>query len=190
MKLVTNTLLVLLLTLIVGCATLYTPVPDGYIGAVAQVEDTFDNKRSSIAHFYELAKVNGQNIERSWGATRGRNYGRGFHFEPVMITRKLPTIPLEVTLEAYRFFSTDGQGMFSDNYSLQHTFSFTPKASELYRVKGDVSVGRTSVWLEDSNGNRVEKSYISLDPAGRDAKNKAESAKRKKERKARKKTKG
>ncbi|NVJ59348.1 MAG: hypothetical protein HWE27_03105 [Gammaproteobacteria bacterium] len=169
-----------------GCAAPYKPVPEGYTGSIAYVEDTYSHKQTSTAHFYELAMVNGRHIESSWGATRSRNYGRGREFDPVMVKRRLPAEPLEVTIQAYQFFSTDFESMIGDNYLLQHTFNFTPKANEEYRVKGDVLWLRTSVWLEDSNGEKVEGSFLSLEAIDRKEKLKTDKEKRRKEKKEKK----
>ena len=57
-------------------------------------------------------------------------------------------------------------------------FNFTSKPLVKYRVRGDVSSLRTFVWMEDSNGSRVEASYLSLSAMEIKLKNKAESAKR------------
>ncbi|NVJ51382.1 MAG: hypothetical protein HWE13_15650 [Gammaproteobacteria bacterium] len=157
--------------LLSGCVTLYQPVPEGYTGTIAQVADSYNNLTNSYADYFELNKVDGKAIKGSFAETRSRNYGRGMAFDPYMVSRPLPTKEQTLTLIAYRFYSTDFESMLSDNYMIRHTFTFTPKANEHYRVSGEVTSEQSSVWLEDSKGNKIAGSYFSIDAATREENN-------------------
>ena len=187
MKTIFNIACVVLLGAILGCGTAYNPMPEGYSGPTFRIDDTYNNRKRSIAHYYVLSEFNGNGLRTSWSETRSANYGKGLQFEPSMVSRELPVGKLDVTISALRFYSTDAEQMFGDVNDLSHTFSFTPKEYEIYKVRGDVSNERTSVWLEDSLGNRIEGSYLSLNAEERKAKLRAEKKKRRKEKRARKK---
>ena len=96
--------------LVTGCTSIHKAVPDDYAGEIARVSDSYDNKQSDMAHFYELSEVNGKSIATSKTNTQSINHGGGVEFVPYMITRKVLPQSQEFTIEAYRFFSADIDG--------------------------------------------------------------------------------
>jgi len=141
-----------------GCAT-FEPVPEGYQGPTATIKDTYSNKTATFAHYFELDKVNGNQIAGSFGETRSKNYGRGTYFEPAMVERKILPEEQVLSISGYVFFPTDAQLLFGDLLEVKGEFTFTPKADETYLVKGSINKKESEVWLEDSEGNVVSEKF-------------------------------
>lgn len=139
-----------------ACATVYDPIPEGYVGDTATIKDYMTDLSDSNAHYFMCIKVDGKYIENSWGATRGQNYGRGMIFDPVITTRKVLPVEQTLTLQGLVFFPTDAQSLFGDEMAVTHDFIFTPIAGETYTVKGELSKDGSTIWLEDFQGNVVD----------------------------------
>ena len=84
----TGLILAAVAALLSGCAT--NPVPEGYTGPIARIQDTMSNDGNGIDFFY-LAKVNGRTIENSLAATTEANAGMGAYMKPVVIGRDFGT---------------------------------------------------------------------------------------------------
>jgi hypothetical protein len=147
--------IIALLIFFTGCATLHSPVPEGYVGPTATVSDSFSNKEATKAHYFILSKVDQKPIKTSWGKTRSDNYGQGTQFTPSIIDR--PVLPKEQLLgiKGLIFFPTDAQALFGDNLAVEGEFQFTPKPGEKYIIKGTISEVVSKVWMEDSSGKKV-----------------------------------
>ena len=137
-----------------GCAT-YKPVPDGYSGPTASIKDTYVNKTATSAHYFELNKVNGKYVSSSFGETRGRNYGRGMIFDPVMVEREVLPEEQVFTIVGHVFFPTDAQLLFGNTLKVEGTVKFVPEAGETYLVRGSISESISEVWIENSRGKIV-----------------------------------
>lgn len=147
--------LAVLSSLLVGCGSIYNPLPDGYAGPKAKVVDTYKNHTGSTAHFFELIKVDGKVVDNSGWRTYRVNRGRGFQMTPSMVSREIPTKTQTFTIEGFVYFATDAQAIFGNDMHVVGDMTFTPVANETYFVKGDLDKKGSVVWLEDSKGNVV-----------------------------------
>ncbi len=149
-------LMFILPLLIMGCATApVSLVPEDYSGDVAIISDTYSNKETGSAHYYSVHKINGVNVHSSWLQTRERYYGQGRHFTPQMVMRNLMPGEQTLTIKAYRFFSTDGEGMFRGSWPVEGDVKVNVLPGEEYFVKGIVSKDVSEVWIETKDGIKV-----------------------------------
>lgn len=138
-----------------ACVTMHKPIPEGYAGERATISDSYSNKESTTAHFFTLDEIDGKLIEESWGATRIANHGRGFYFEPNIISREVMAKEQTFTIQGMVFFPTDAQALFGDDMAVKKQVRFSPAPGETYTVRGKLSTHGSEVWLEDSSGNKV-----------------------------------
>lgn len=153
-----NILQILVVAFLVSSCATFNPIPEGYNGPVANIEDTYSNDTGLSAHYFTLYKINGNTISSSFGATRTRYSGQGMNFDPVMVSRDVLPEQAEFTLQAYKFFPTDAQSFFSDSMMVEKTVTFMPEENKKYYVKGKLNKEKSEVWLEDENGNVIPES--------------------------------
>lgn len=135
---------------------MYQPIPEDYTGNRVSVWDSFSNKTSSKAHYFILTHINGNYVENSWGKTRKYNYGQGMSFTPSIVSREVLPSKQTFTVKGLVFFPTDVQALFGDDMAVSKDFTFSPVVGETYKVKGKLNDEASDVWIEDSNGKRVE----------------------------------
>jgi len=76
-----------------------------------------------------------------------------------LVTRKVLPKKQKFAIRSMIFYQTDGQALFGVWSTAFREFVFTPKAGEIYTIKGEIKKSFASVWLEDSSGSIVEGSY-------------------------------
>jgi len=148
--------LALLILSVVGCAT--NPIPEGYTGPKALIRDSGTTQSSEKGEFFYLSAVNGKTIEDSLSATREANYGRGFAMTPKIIEREVPAQELQLKLEARVAYAAPILELANSRelYSATQTITLEAKPNAVYIVKGQLTEGNSSVWLEDmATGERV-----------------------------------
>ena len=106
------------------------------------------------ADFFILLKVDDKFIEDSWSKTWD-----GQNRNVYLVTRKVLPKKQKFAIRSMVFYPTDSQALFGVWSTAFHEFIFTPKADEIYIVKGEIKKPFASVWLEDSSGSIVEGSY-------------------------------
>lgn len=155
MKIVFNTIIVLLLS---GCAsTVISPIPKGYTGDTVRIEDSFDNYKGSVANFYYLSSVDGQDIHHAVSESARLSSGKGYNLTASGASRQLPTKDLSLKLVGQIFHSAPISALIhaKENIYIEGMVSFTPKPGMSYKVVGELSQMYSAVWVEDRNGNEV-----------------------------------
>lgn len=143
--------------LLTACTT--TPIPDGYGGPVATVQDTAVSETANRGQFFYLDEVDGRSIRNVLNETRVANSGRGFSLAPVMYGRQVPAGKTTLTLRARVAYGAPIQEMMNAStlYSTKKTVNVTLESNKSYAVKGVLTKERQDVWLEDqTTGTRVE----------------------------------
>lgn len=151
-----NFVLVVLVTVLAGCASFQSAVPEGYSGPTATITDTYANHEVSKAHFYALTKVGDIRVEDSGYKTRVDNTGRGFNMTPYMVSREVTNEEQVFTIMGFVQFATDAQGMFGDHMLVTKEVLLKPDTNEKYIVSGKLSKEKSDVWIEDSMGNQYQ----------------------------------
>ena len=152
--------LIFVTLLLSGCASIYNPIPEGYMGETVSISDSYSNKENTTAHYFILNKIDDKQINTSWGQTRENNYGQGFHFIPSILTHKVLPKNQSFQIQGLIFFSTDAQALFGNNLYVEGTFNFAPVINEAYTIKGVLNKIESKIWMEDTKGNKVTDVFI------------------------------
>ena len=142
-----------------GCAT-YEPVPKDYTGPTAVVGDTGLAEDGSRARIFALMKVDGNAIDNAFAASAYASSGHGAALTPVFPERKVPVRPMKVVIRGSHATGAPIQALASQLagtfFSVEGTVEFTPEADHVYKVKGELSKEKSSVWIEDAyTGQKV-----------------------------------
>lgn len=146
---------ILLLASLGGCVSFYEPIPQGYDGETATIIDSYARKTSVDAHYFYVTKIDKKSVETSWYLTRVAHIGKGTKFSPIIKEHLVTTQEQTFSIIGHIFYPTDAQGMFSDDLTVEKNITFSPKAGELYSVKGQLSPQGSLIWIEDSSGLKV-----------------------------------
>ena len=142
--------LVCILLLLGACTT--APVPEGYKGPVARVNDTSIPRSGTSIDFFYLAEVNGRRIENSQTATSQANYGRGFAMTPRVIGRDIPAEPSKVKIVGRTHHAAPILALMNKVYEVSGETEFTPEPNQTYTVKGLLKDDYSAVWIENAAG--------------------------------------
>jgi hypothetical protein len=146
-------LLPLLLAIILGgCVSAPQPVPKGYTGPVARINDTWSPVSDTKVHFFELQKIDGREVQASSYSTMERNRGRGFFMEPILETREVPAGAVTLKIAGVTHVAADILAFGGKMYFVSGEVPVTLEAGKTYRVTGVLSKEYSAVWLEDDKG--------------------------------------
>ncbi len=140
--------------LLTACETA-NPVPEGYKGPLARVNDTVVPFSSSGADFFYVVKFNGKSIHNGYSGTRAATYGQGFRMSTVSVGREIPASPTTVTLVGRRDYAAPIQTLVNKIYLVSGDLEFTPDPDETYVVKGVLGQSGSAVWLESEKTGTV-----------------------------------
>jgi hypothetical protein len=140
-----------------GCAS-YKPVPDGYTGPVAVVADSGQREDATKAQVFALMEVDGNSIDNSFAASARASQGQGFALTTRFVSRQVPATPMKVKIKASHATGAPIQQLFGQAagsfLSVEGVTDFTPAPGGNYVVKGELSKGGSSVWIEDAATNQ------------------------------------
>lgn len=152
-------LIVCVALLVSACAT--NPVPEGYAGPLAKIQDTYIPRSDRAADFFILDRVNGKQVENALRATTTRNAGRGFAMEVVGYTRDVPALAATFSIRGRTHYAAPILELTNEVYQVKGDIAFTPEANRTYVVRGVLEPDYSAVWIEDAEtkaviGNKVE----------------------------------
>jgi len=154
----------LAVVLLSGCASVYKPVPDGYTGPTATIEDSFKAVSNSEVEFFYVNKLDGHDIKNSRFASLSANAGRGMNLNPVPVERAVPASkPLSVLIVGRTEYGAPILALTNTVYQIKGTIDFTPEPNKRYVVKGALAESRSSVWLEDAQTKQVIGSKVQIE---------------------------
>jgi hypothetical protein len=142
--------LLAILLLLGACTT--APVPEGYKGPVARINDTSTPRSGTSVDFFYIAEVNGRRIQNSAISTRQANYGRGFAMTPSVIGRDIPAEPSTVKIVGRTEHAAPILALMKKVYEVSGETQFTPEANQVYTVKGVLKDDYSAVWIENAAG--------------------------------------
>jgi hypothetical protein len=142
-----------LLVVLASCAS-YKPVPEGYTGPVATLQDGWNYEGNTKAVLYYVDMIDGNRVESGLTTTRRASYGTGFSVNPRGHRREVPVRKMKLRLVASHVvgapiheLASRAAGTF---FSVEGDIEFTPEAGVTYLVKGELKKNGSSVWLVDS----------------------------------------
>ncbi len=142
-----------------GCAA-YQPVPEGYTGATAKLADSGDYVDGyTKGQIFSLMEVDGQWIRSSFSASEQASRGQGFTLAMNLQERLLPARTMIVKLRGSHATGAPIHAVMAmaagTYFSVEGSVSFTPQPDMLYVVKGNLSKGASSVWIEELISGKV-----------------------------------
>jgi hypothetical protein len=141
-----------------GCAA-YKPVPDGYTGPVATIEDTGFSENATKAQLFVVSEIDGNKIDNALDASRDASYGQGLVLRTQLVKRQVPVRPMKLKLLATHTTGAPIHALFSQAagsfFSVEGVVDFTPESGGRYVVKGELKKEGSSVWLEDAKTNQL-----------------------------------
>ncbi|HTQ13831.1 MAG TPA: hypothetical protein VMH86_08140 [Rhizomicrobium sp.] len=147
------------LLVLAGCVS--DPMPEGYSGPRANIEDSYSPRSGDGANFFFVAQVNGKDVYNALRRTIDVNNGNGFSLRPVVYARDLPAGPATLTIEGQSHYAAPIIALFSHNDDISGVVHVTLEAGHNYRVLGEMDGEHCAVWIEEAEtgaplGDRIE----------------------------------
>ncbi|WP_282166329.1 hypothetical protein [Shewanella japonica] len=147
---------IIILIIITGCKSTEHVIPNDYEGNVAYIEDSISNAEYSMAGYFYIEKINGEDIYNAIDRSEQYSYAN-------QLAKKGATRPIAINEQ--QTFSVVGEVYHSapigylfnsgKNFSLKGDLSFTPEENQRYVVTGKLTESYSAVWIEDINGNII-----------------------------------
>jgi hypothetical protein len=139
--------------LLVGCATIYEPVPPNYTGPKARLSDSWGEVTSTKAEMFVVQEVDGNPVVNAIQITRQASRNQGFSLIVEGHGRDIPIKPLQLKLRGTHItgapiheIAARAAGTF---HSVEGVVQFTPEAGRRYYINGKLSSAESAVWVED-----------------------------------------
>lgn len=151
-------------TLLAGCASVHEPVPQGHVGPVAIVEDSFRQLSTSKTDFFYVEQVDGHKIDNSRAKSLAANRGAGMRMTPQFEQRNIPASrPTSLTIVARTEYAAPILTLTRSVYEVKGVVDFTPEPGKRYVVRGSLQADRSSVWLEEKESQQVVSKKIEIE---------------------------
>jgi hypothetical protein len=131
------------------------PIPVGYEGPRAKISDTSTPVSSTKIQFFQLAKVDGREVQTSSASTYVRNRGHGFAMDPKVESREVPARQSILRIEGVTHVAADILAFGGGMYHVEGEVSVSLDADKTYFVKGILAKEYSAVWVEDATGKLV-----------------------------------
>lgn len=136
-----------------GCATKYTPVPEGYTGPTAEVADSARPGNGMKSEIFAMTAIDSHEIHNSFDASGPERSGWRTTLITRAVARPVPITSMKVRLVGSHIHLDNMRAIVGDiagtSFSVGGTVDFKPAPGGKYVVKGVLEKGGSSVWLED-----------------------------------------
>jgi hypothetical protein len=140
-------------TLLPACATVSSPVPEGYKGAVVQLSDTGYQESGGKGAFFAALAVDEKDIDNAIRRSRLASQNHGFALTMRYKTRDLPVSPMKVritgthqTAAPIHELAARATGSFC---SVEGVVDFKPVEGRSYVVTGELKKSASCAWIAD-----------------------------------------
>ena len=141
---------------VAGCSSYSPPVPEGYTGPTADLNDTYKVHSDSKVDFYFAEEINGAKVDNAFASTRRINRGNGLKMMPMSWYRPLVAEkPIKVKVKARTHHAAPILALARTVYEVTGVIEFVPNASAKYIVKGELDEQYSAVWVEDAKSGQV-----------------------------------
>ncbi|MFZ2539553.1 MAG: hypothetical protein WAX04_11715, partial [Oscillospiraceae bacterium] len=144
-----------------GCAS-YNPIPEGYSGQKASIQDSALEQSSQKADFFYVESVDGHDIENSVIVTSQANRGRGFSMTPKTIGREIPARLTTLKIVGRTVYAAPILDLTNTVYQVKGNIQFTPEANKFYTIKGELGESYSAVWVEEYGVGAVAGTKIEI----------------------------
>lgn len=136
-------------------ACVSNPVPEGYTGPLAKVQDTFTKRSDRASDFFYVDAINGNQVDNALRATTSANYGRGFAMDPAGYIRNVPAEHATFLIVGRTHYAAPILELTNTVYEVKGSITFTPAANSTYVVRGELGPDRESVWIEELDSKKI-----------------------------------
>jgi hypothetical protein len=144
----------LLASMLAACATVSSPVPEGYRGPVVQLSDTGHRESGGKGAFFAAVAVNDKDIDNAIWQSRRASQNHGFALTMRYQTRDLPVAPMKIritgthqTAAPIHELAARAAGTF---YSVEGVVNFEPVEGRSYVVTGELKKAGSCAWIADA----------------------------------------
>ena len=137
--------------LLLGACT-SNPIPEGYTGPVAYINDSVTVHGRTVGDFFYVSKVDGKSIDESLSATGRANYGQGMVMTPAIIGRPVVAGPATFTIVGRTHYAAPILELTHATYQVSGDIAFAPEPNGSYTVKGVLGPDYSGVWIVDAQG--------------------------------------
>lgn len=146
--------LLVALVALAGCATYEPPVPSGYTGPTATIDEHGFNEDSQKGQLFYVESIDGKPVRSSLNATRSATAGRGFSLSMGHATHTVPAKQLRLKLVGTHVTGAPIHEIVSRAagtfFSVEGELSFTPQPGGTYFVTGKLQKEGSAVWIADA----------------------------------------
>ncbi len=143
--------------LLCGCATTYTPIPEGYNGPLVTVMDTSKIISKTKVHFFQLSKIDGRKVKTSSRETSEYNNGMGLSMITRTAERRVPAGKSILSIEGTTHVAAPILSLGGKMYRLKGDVEVELKHGTIYAIKGELSKDHCAVWVETIDQEIVSK---------------------------------
>lgn len=143
------------LSLIQGCATYQSSMPDSYKGETARIQDTETRIDDGKADLFYLSHVDGGKIRNSRLLSLQRSYGQGGLLTTDLQEHFVPAAEQTITIVGRTTYAMPLRAMLATVYEVKGDIVFSPKPGAVYVIKGQLSDEESMVWLEDATSGEI-----------------------------------
>jgi hypothetical protein len=138
------------LPLLAACAA-GNPLPNGYSGPIATVQDSGHFEDDHRAVLFYVAQFKSKSINQSYSETKHRNYGRGREMNLWTVERAVPAEKVRLLLEGKVLYPAPFEELVHLNsmYSVAQVIELDAKPGAVYVVNGTLRNKDSQVWLEE-----------------------------------------
>lgn len=140
---------VLVVSVLFGCATYQPSIPKNYTGPRAILRDSVVIHSRSKADFFHVSHVDGRKMVNSQIQTRTANQGRGMIMDPVVLQREIPAQPTRLTIVGRTEYAAPILALTSAVYEVKGEVEFTPEPNKVYTIRGELGKSYSAVWVEE-----------------------------------------
>lgn len=141
-------LLLALGALLAACTS--NPIPEGYTGPTAHINDSWTALSERAADIFYLAAIDGRQIQNDLAVTAGANYGNGFSLTPYGYGRDVPARAATFTIVGRTHYAAPILEMTNRIFEVRGDIQFAPEPNRSYVVKGKLGNDYSAVWIEDA----------------------------------------
>ncbi len=142
---------------VAGCAAVRHPLPTGYAGPTAWVQDTWSLDANERDQVFAVLAVDDVAIVNAVSETQRASQGKGFQAVKQGAGRLIPAGKLKIKVRGSHFSSAPiaelarrAAGTFQ---SIEGTVELVAAPKAEYKVMGELSKARSCVWIEDLSTN-------------------------------------
>lgn len=140
-------------SVLAGCA--HNPIPAGYVGDKARIDDSFVAYGETKANFFFVEEVDGHSVTNALNAIRYSNYGGGPQMTPVAEGRDVPAQQLRLRIRGRTAYAAPIMELASDVFDLSGEITATLQPNKRYTVQGVLGKDYSAVWIESATSDQA-----------------------------------